>query len=227
MVESREQKFKKLHKRIMNLKSNFIKGVTSAIKKEAGKGGLHDYLIVWKQLQGIASPIIKDILEKKFPGSKITITTSKSAYPDIKMEWEGFTLAIDIKSNESSKNPWYDIARLDTVIKKRITKFDEEYDLVVKYDSTTKKLIKIFFEPLRETVGLRKECTGVKYRPYDGKLRPKTWDEFENGTVYWKSKEEFLQGITNSQRNRWKILAKEWAGKLCVREKEDFRKIFE
>lgn len=224
MAKSREQRFSEIHNKIMLLRLQFIENVTKTITKEAKE--LDNYLIVWNQLQNIASPVIKEILEKNFKGAKITIAKTKSTYPDIKMEWKGFKIAIDIKSNESSKEPWYDIARLDTIVQTRINKFDEEYDLVVKYDSKTKKLIKMFFETMRNTVGIRKECNGVKYRPYDGKLRPKTWKEFDKGIVYWKTKKDFLQGIENSKKHRWKELARKQAKHLSKKEKKEFRDIF-
>lgn len=211
---------------MLSLRDQIIKQVTKAIKDNVGDNELDDYLIVWKQLQGIASPIIKRILEKNFNGAKITIAQSKSTYPDIKMEWGDFKIAIDVKSNESSKEPWYDIARLETIVSSRINKYDEEYDVVIKYDSKTKKLLKIYFETLRDTVGLNKKCGGVKYRPYDGKVRPKNWDEFENGTTYWKTKEAFLIGIAKSIKYRQHELTKEYIKKLSPEEKKEFRDLF-
>lgn len=225
-IKKDEANFLELHKKIMSLKQVFIDNVTEAINNEIGDGDLDDYSIVWNQLQKIASPEIKRILEKNLERAKIIIAKSKSTYPDVRMEWSGFKIAIDIKSNESSKDPWYDIARLDTIIETRINKFDEEYELVVKYDSETKKLIKMFFELLRDTVGIRGECKGVKYRPYDGKLRPKTWKDFDEGITYWETKEQFLQGIENSKKYRWKELAKVHSKTLTKNEKKEFREIF-
>ena len=201
--------FNQIHKKVIFLRSLIIKKVTEAIKREIGKGGtLNDYKIVWNQLQDIASSQIGKILLKNFPKCKITITKSKSTYPDIKMEYNGFIIAIDIKTSESAKDPWYDIARLDTIIKSRIDKYDEEYELVVKYDSKTKKFIKMFFETLRDTVGLNPKSEGVKFRPYDGKLRPKTWAEFDSKKTYWKTKTKFLYGIEKSRKYRWRELLK-------------------
>lgn len=225
-MESKKENFSELHEEIMMLKPIFIKSVTAAINKEVKGGDLDDYLIVWKQLQNIAAPVIKDILETNFPDAIVSIAQSKSTYPDVKLEIDSFKIAIDIKSNESSKEPWFDIARLDTIINSRLKKFDEEYELVVKYDSKSKKLIKIFFDTLRATVGLKKECYGVKYRPYDGKLRPKTWGEFENNIIHWNTKEEFLQGIENSRKFRWKTLVKEYVNSLTSKEKTEFKRIF-
>ena len=196
----KKEEFFKLQEKILSLRTEIINSVTRAIKAEVGEGDLDCYLIVWNQLQNIASPVIEKILKRAFHGAKISLAKSKSTYPDIKMEWRDFKIAIDIKSNESSKEPWYDIARLDTIIKSRLEKYDEEYELVVKYDSKTKKLLKMFFEILRDTVGIRKDCEGVKYRPYDGKLRPKNWGDFNERKTYWPTKEIFLLGIERSKR---------------------------
>lgn len=199
--------FDQIHKKIISLGPSIIKKVTMAIKKELGIGGtLSDYKVVWNELQEIAAPQIESILSKSFPDCKITITESKSTYPDVRMEYKKFVIAIDIKSSESAKDPWYDIARLDTIIKNRINKYDEEYELVVKYDSRTKKFIKIFFETLRDTVGFNPKSGGVKFRPYDGKLRPKTWKEFDSGKTYWSTKKRFLEGVEKSRKYRWKEL---------------------
>lgn len=216
----KKEEFFELHEKILGLRTEIINSVTKAIRSEVGDGDLDDYLIVWNQLQNIASPVIEKILKRVFHGAKISLAKSKSTYPDIKMEWKDFKIAIDIKSNESSKEPWYDIARLDTIIKSRLEKYDEEYELVVKYDSKTKKLLKMFFETLRDTVGIRKECEGVKYRPYDGKLRPKSWKDFNERKTYWPTKEVFLLGIGRSKRNRQETLMKGFIEDLSEDEKK-------
>ncbi len=215
-----------IDKKILSLKVLLISEIQHAIKNEVGEGELDDYKVVWEQLQRIASPAIVRVLKEAFPKAKFTIAEKKSTFPDVKMELNGFKIAIDVKSNESSKDPWYDIARLDTIVESRINEFDEEYDVIIKYDSKTKKLLKIFFETMRETVGIREECKGIKYRPYDGKVRPKSWEDFDNGVVYWKTKAAFLKGIENSKKYRWKELAKENVKHLTEREKKEFRDLY-
>lgn len=219
-----------LKKEILDLGPLIIEKVQTAINQEVSSNGgnLDHYEIVWRQLQNIANREIKKLLEEQFPKCKITIPTSKSTYPDLKFEIENYIFAIDIKSNESQKNPWYDIARLDTIISERIEKYDEEYELVVKYDSETKQLLNLYFEYLRCTVGKNGKSGGVKYRPYDGKLRPKTWEDFDNNICYWNSKEEFLEGIKKSQIYRWKVLISETLLKILNKEeKEEFKKLFD
>ena len=191
--------------KINDLEPILVSEVTRAINYKLRECKLDDYMIVWKQFQNIAVQTITTILENNFVGCKIILPKTKSVYPDIKLEVDGSIFAFDIKSNESQKEPWFDMARLDTLIAGRLNKH-EEWELVIKYDSKTKKLIQIYFGLFREIVGRRNDCNGVKYRPYDGKLRPKSWSDFENRIIYWNSKEEFLHGIENSQKQRWKKL---------------------
>lgn len=215
--------------KINTLGPTIVKNVTTAINKEIEDvGDLDHYDIVWKQLQTIAIKQIKLILQDNFAGCKIPTLKSKSTYPDIKMEYQGGVFAIDIKSNECQKNPWFDMARLDTIIIERIESFDEEWELVLKYDSQTKRFLKAYFNLFREVVGIREECNGVKYRPYDGKLRPKSWDDFENNTIYWATKKDFLKGIRNSIIHRWKEnIANILIPLLTYDEKADFKKLFD
>lgn len=219
--------FAKLDSKIKLLGSEIIGAVKKSILEKVGEGDLNDYKVVWKQLQDIAGDAIKAILEKNFEGATITIPESKSAYPDVKMEYQGHKIAFDVKSNESSKDPWYDIARLDTIELKRLAKFNEEYDLVVKYDSKTKKLLEIYFEPLRCTVGYNGKCKGVKFRPYDGKLRPKSWADFENKKVYWKTKEAFAKAVKNSKMFRRKNLIKQWIKDMTAIETNQLKGLFD
>ncbi|MBI5222821.1 hypothetical protein HY990_00200 [Candidatus Micrarchaeota archaeon] len=218
-----------LHKRIMQRKPEIIDGVKKAISHAIMENRrLDDYKIVWSQLQDIATVPIEKILTKEFPGALFYKTESKSTYPDLKMAFGGKTIAIDIKSNEAQKEPWYDIARLDTILEERLNKFDEEYDLVVKYDSKTGALIDVYFELMRDTVGVRTDCNGVKFRPYDGKLRPKSWSDFASGKTSWGSKDEFLKGLRRSQVYRWKLnIENILLPILSEKEKTEFRKLFD
>lgn len=79
---------------------------------------------------------------------------------------------------------------------------------------------------MRETVGIREECRGVKYRPYDGKVRPKSWADFDNGVVYWKTKDAFLKGIEISKKYRMKELIKEHWKNLTEEERQEYRDSF-
>lgn len=206
------------------------KPIEKAIALQMGKlyGEIDDYEIAWRQLQKIATQVIVVLVQKALPNAIITIPSSKSTYPDIKIETEEGLFAIDIKANEAQKNPWFDMARLDTIFKERILKYKEEWELVIKYDSRTKVFLEAYFLLFREAVGYRAECKGVKYRPYDGKIRPKTWADFTNKKVYWNSKKEFLEGIQNSFIHRWKKNLKEiLIPQLTPEQKATFRELFD
>jgi len=213
---------------ITNLKPAIISRVTNSINKTIGKSGeLDHYEIVWRQLQNISAMEIVNIIKEKFPNANIIMPKSKSTYPDIKIEYGRKLFAIDIKSNESQKDPWFDMARLDTIIQERMLPYAEEWELIIKYDSETKKFLKAYFNLFREVVGIRKECNGVKYRPYDGKLRPKSWENFDNNVIYWSTKDSFLKGIKNSQIHRWKVLIQNTLiPALNKEEKKEFKELF-
>lgn len=205
---------------INTLSETIIEEVTEKILEQTE---LDSYEIVWKQLQDIAAEQLRIILEREIPDISIVIPKSKSTYPDIKIIRGNDKYAIDIKCSEIQKNPWYDMARLDTINEKRHSLYLEEWELLIQYDSETKKFLKCYFGLFREFVGYNKLCEGIKFRPYDGKVRPKTWDEFENGTVYWKSHEDFLRGVRNSQIQRWKNnIANHLVPILSEEEKEEF-----
>jgi hypothetical protein len=120
------------------------------------------------------------------------------------------------------------MARLDTIIEERIQKYTEEWEVVIKYDSETKKLLNVYFNLFREVAGKRYECDGVKYRPYDGKIRPKTWKDFDNNVIFWNSEADFLLGIKKSMKHRWKEnIKKHLIPKLTDNEKKEFQKLFE
>jgi len=212
--------------KINSLETDIVDCVSKELHKLYGR--IDDYEIAWRQLQKVSAEAIVKLLKKELPNATITTPTSKSVYPDIKIEIDECIYAIDIKANESSKQPWFDMARLDTIEKERLGKYQEEWELVIKYDSETKQFEKAYFLLFRHAVGIRKECKGVKYRPYDGKIRPKSWEDFENKVVYWKTKKQFKKGIKKSIVYRWKSNIKEHLiPKLTKKEKEEFRKLFE
>lgn len=211
---------------INELKPTIIRVVSSKLAQI--KEGTQDVAIAWKKMQDVAAKEIISLISEHLPDSEITSPTSKSTYPDIKIVNSEGQFAIDIKVNEDSKPPWFDMARLDTMVADRLEKYIEEWEFIIRFNSSNGQFIKAYFNLFREVVGIRNECDGVKYRPYDGKVRPKSWDDFDNEVVYWDSKEKFLDGINNSIKHRWKTnIKKHLVPKLSSEEKEDFKKLFE
>lgn len=215
----------KTEKIIEDHRQEFIDVVDKKLK--ALTSGTEDYITAWKKLQDVAAIEIIKVLKRILPDSEISSPTSKSTYPDIKIINNEGNFAIDIKANESSKDPWFDMARLDTMIEERINKYDEEWELVIKYDSSNGKFVCCYFNLFREVVGIRNECNGIKYRPYDGKVRPKTWSDFSTNTIYWHTKEGFIEGIEKSLKHRWKENIKtHLIPKLSEEEKDEFKNLF-
>lgn len=214
-------------KTIESLKKEILEKITSELNKL--KGELDDYTIAWKQLQDISGQIVLDILTEKLPkDTVITIPESKSTYPDIKISTKEGNYAIDIKGNESSKNPWFDMARLDTFEKERLNKYIEEWEIVIKYDSETKEFVKAYFLLFREVVGVRNGVDCLKYRPYDGKIRPKNWSDFDDNIVHWSTKANFKEGLKKAILHRWEnIIKKDLLPNLSADDKNNFKSFFE
>lgn len=192
------------------------------------KDGTNDVAIAWKKMQDVAAGEIIKLLVIHLPYSKITSPIAKSTYPDIKIVNDEGQFAIDIKVNEDSKDPWFDMARLDTMMDDRLGKYVEEWEFVIRFDSSNGKFIKAYFNLFREVVGIRKDCDGIKYRPYDGKVRPKTWADFDNDVIYWNNKNKFIDGVERSLKHRWKENIKaHLIRKLSIDEKKEFKKLFD
>lgn len=184
-----------------------------------------DYKTIWSHFQKTSVGKVKEIVKKEFPTAQIHATKTKSGFPDIKITYESKDYAVDIKSGESGREPWYDIARLDTIFEKRLNKYAEEYDIVIKYDKDTGKVENVFFEPMYKTVGKDPKSGGVKFRPYDGKLRPKSWEMFETGKAYWGSKEDFISAVRKSMYYRRRKYIEDWWPTLPNEEKAKLRKM--
>ena len=220
MAETNTQKI------INQLKPEILKVVTARLSVVSS--GTHDIAIAWKNMQDGAADEIRNLLQKHLPDSAITSPTTKSTYPDIKISNKEGLFAIDLKANEDTKDPWFDMARLDTFVERRINKYVEEWELVVKYRTADGKFIKAYFELFRDAAGIRAECNGVKFRAKDGNIRPKSWVDFDSGKTYWDTKENFLEGIERSLKHRWKInIQKHLVPVLTKEEIDEFKKLFD
>lgn len=211
---------------ITGLQAEIVKVVTARLN--AAALGNHDIAIAWKNMQDMAAEEIRNLLGKHLPASVITSPATKSTYPDIKIVNAEGMFAIDLKANEDTKDPWFDMARLDTFKKLRIAKYVEEWELVVKYRTSDGKFIKAYFDLFRNVAGIRPECNGVKFRAKDGNIRPKSWADLESGKTYWDTKEKFLEGIERSLKHRWKInIQKHLVPVLSKEEIDEFKKLFD
>ena len=91
---------------------------------------------VWEHFEEVINPILIRFLTHpplSIPRSAIKEASSKSKYPDLEVTFRGNRYAIDVKSGESHRNPWYDIGRLATYEEKRLAKYRAEYSVVVRW----------------------------------------------------------------------------------------------
>ena len=115
------------------------KGILDDFRGLKAPEGL-DYKTIWSHFQKSSAKKLVKVISKKYPSAEIEVTETKSGFPDIQVIYGGKAYAIDVKSGASSQDPWYDIARLDTVFKKRLEKYEEEYDIVIMYDKSSGKV---------------------------------------------------------------------------------------
>ena len=173
---------------------NFLLGNLKTFQSHTG------FRSVWEDFEDTIISDTRKYLQKIFPDLKpqnIIRAKSKSVFPELKITFKGKVYAIDVKSGEDVMNPWYDMGRLDTFEEKHLKIFKNEYYITVKWHRNQESItiVDLFIEPFFKSVGLNSNCGGVKYRPYDGKLRPKSWEDFENQNVYWYTIEEFKEGL--------------------------------
>lgn len=190
---------------------------------------------IWEFFEEVISPILISFFQSpplNIDVNDITIARSKSTYPDLKVAFGGNIYAIDVKSGEANKDPWYDFGRLDTYADKHFGKYKAEFSVTVQWAGREKENLKItnvYIERTAWSVGYKAESEGVKYRPYDGKLRPKSWSDFEAGKIYWPNLERFKQAIEVSKFYRWRTLVSEWYEKMPSHQrdliKQDISKI--
>lgn len=150
----------------------------------------------WKIVESEIVEQIKEALYKNIVGVHFETPTSKSNYPDLKVFINNSRYAIDIKTNDS-KEPWFDIARADTYEEKRYKVYDEAFEFIVKYVNTH-NIDKCYFVKEHDAAGYNSAEDIIKVRPYDIKIRPKSWNDFENNKSYYNSREDFLSKINKT-----------------------------
>jgi hypothetical protein len=198
--------------------------ILAAFRGQEAKGGFRS---VWEHFEEIINPILIACLRQppfSVPTSDIKEATSKSAYPDLKIRFQGNVFAIDVKSGEDHMDPWYDISRLDTYEEKHLDKYAGEFSVVVRWRGREKmEVVDVYIEATYQTVGYRAASDGVSYRPYDGKLRPKPWSHFEKGASFWRDLEHFKAGLAASRNFRRKSYILEWYEKMNPAQRSGLR----
>lgn len=198
--------------------------ILDAFNTNISKSG---FRIVWQHFEDIINPILVEFFQQpplNIATHHIFATKSKSVYPDLKVKYKDKNYAVDVKSGEDKINPWYDIGRLDTYEEKHLEVYAAEYCITVKWSGRpVSKVLDVYIEPTYKSVGYKASYNGVLYRPYDGKLRPKSWSDFEAGKSYWQSIEHFKQGLYAAKKHRRVALMTEWYRAMDYEERSSFR----
>jgi hypothetical protein len=204
------QTIKKLKKEIIAISESAIKKLDIDNKS---------FKVIWELYEAQLQIDLIEFLKRNLPNSQISPARHKNDYPDISIEnFEG-RFAIDIKVHVSDIDPGFDMGRMDSYEIDRYKKFVEEWEIVVKFDRKSNALEKTYFITFHEAVGKRKDG-GVKYRKYDGQLRPKGWKAFDKEKSHWESREEFLKKL-NATKKLWEgINLKALVGKLNKQERK-------
>lgn len=160
-----------------------------------------NYEVVWKEYQTQVCEVMVEFFNNH-GYSEIKVTQTKSTYPEF-IVFDGVDLyAFDVKVSIDTQQPAYDIARLDTFEKSRLQKYHTEYEVVIKY-SVTSGVVSVYLDELHNIIGTHHGCNGVvKFRPYDGKVRPKSWEDFEKGVSHFSNKQALILGIKAAQMKR-------------------------
>ena len=165
-----------------------------------------------------------DILEQRLsavPETHVKRTKSKSAFPDLESQAFDKRIAVEVKSGDQS-HAWWDIARLDTVEEKRLAEFVKEYEIVIMYDQGSGSVVDVFVEEMWQTAGRRGD--EVLYRPYDGKIRPKSWGMFKKGESLWASEAEFREALVRTKLKRRLTMILDWIEDLPEPMRKEIRK---
>lgn len=199
------------------------------LEKNKSKAG---YRSVWEHYEAIINKILIDFFVKpplSIPRSDLTEPSGKSTYPDLKIAYKGNLYAVDVKSADANKSPEYDIARIDTFEKSRLDIYKEEYCIVVKRKGReNSEVVDVYIEPTFKTVGrMQKNPDRIKYRLYDGKIRPKSWKDFEKETSIWKTPEDFKKAFELARDYRQNAFIKLWYANMNTARRNEIKKILE
>jgi hypothetical protein len=183
----------------------------------------------WEHYEDVINDVLSEYLigpPLSIPERDIKKANSKSVYPDLKIRYEGKDYAIDVKSGEDGRNPWYDMGRLDTYEKSHLEKYATEYYVTVRWKNhETPKVVNVYIEPAHKSVGYKKFYNGVLYRPYDGKVRPKPWTDFDSGYTHWETIDDFKRGLKAAKIHRHIYYIVEWYREMNESQRQKVKEV--
>jgi hypothetical protein len=189
-----------------------------------------DYRLIWGHFETIALQILTDCLKShpfNIPEADIIQPKGKSTYPDMKVVFQGSQYAIDVKSGyDEKKDPWYDMGRLDTYEKNHLRKYKAEYYVTVRWkNKKAPQVIDVYIEPSYKSMAYRDSYKGIYYRPYDGKIRPKLWSDFETGKYFFETPEKFEQAFQAAKIHRRMFYIAEWYREMDTAQRNNVNRI--
>lgn len=176
--------------------------------------GLNNYQTFGKNVEDPVSDLIEEYFKKNNYNYTATRAPDKNTFPDLKITLNNQSYAFEHKAGASDKPPANDLGTLLSLPEKLKDYKDNIYYTFVKYSKATQDngiiIEAVYFDKIYKFIGKRDEDLQLlKYREKDGNLRPKSWNDFSNGTSYFNSFDEFKIAIqrTNTYRSE-RIISK-------------------
>lgn len=160
-----------------------------------------DYTVFGKEIENyITSALIKYFKNKNMHNYKIA--PDKNYFPDFEIPGE---IVLEIKAARNNANPENDMGTLNSWDEK-LEKFgDSIYYIFIKYEcddsGIVNKINNIYIDKVYNFIGINSAKT-LKYREKDGNLRPKSWDDFQNGKNYVKDYNDFISMLKKTDGYR-------------------------
>jgi hypothetical protein len=183
---------------VESLRSNFI----DQMKKKSTRTDieLNSYS---KFFEDVGIEIVEDILKSN--GYTI-IPTPRNQYPEVKFTDGKSLYAIDIKTARACSDPQFDLCYLSLYEEMNYKAYDEEWVLIVKYDSNktiNTSLVDCYFEKLHNVAALQKtrQYAGrvLSKGGHELKIRPLSWQKIHDRNFDITDKEKFLELIKYTQ----------------------------
>lgn len=192
------------------------------------KKGLKNYQTFGKDVEDLISDLVKEYLNNKQIKYKATLAKNKNDFPDLKLFINNLNYAFEYKAGRSDKVA-NDLGTLDSY-QKKITEFgDRIYCIFIKYSIDKNNIIidNVYFDKIYRFMGnfpSSNRTDILNYRKKDGNLRPKSWDCFDNDTIYTNTFEEFKTNIQKTIEYRSLKLVEQHLENIKKEDKEDIYK---
>lgn len=199
--------------------NDLLKYLKKNLPKKIESKDYSNYETFGKEIEKPLSYIIKNYLNKMKITYEAKPAKNKNAFPDLMLTINKNNYAFEYKAGISHTNPENDMGTLNAY-KDKISKFgDNIYCIFIKYEinPVTEKIQidDIYFDKIYRFIGnSSKNKNMLKHRKKDGNLRPKSWKDFSNNKVYFKSLNDFERAMKVTQIYRSEQIIYEHLKKL-------------